>query len=216
MLVFAIFFGRLAKIPSDGIPYPLFSLAALIPWQFFASALAQSSNSIVAEKQLITRIYFPRLIVPLAAVLSTLVDLLVALVLLAVAMAYYRVVPGLAIVALPGLILLALLAALGVGLWLSALNVSYRDFRYTIPFLVQFWLFASPVAYPSSLVPAQWRALYALNPMVGVVDGFRWALLNGPAPELSVFGASALAVLTLTVTGGYFFRRMERSFADLV
>jgi lipopolysaccharide transport system permease protein len=176
MLVFSLFFGRLAKIPSDGIPYPIFTFCALLPWQLFAHALTESSNSLVANERLITKVYFPRLVVPIAAVLGGLVDFAVAFGILLVMMLYYGIVPTWAIVTLPGFILLAVMTALGVGLWLSALNVKYRDVRYTINFLIQFWLFATPVAYPSSLVPEKWRALYGLNPMAGVVEGFRWAL----------------------------------------
>src|SRR6185503_3463341 len=178
MLVFSLFFGRLARVPSDGIPYPVFAFCALVPWQLFANALTESSNSLVGNQNLITKVYFPRLVVPIAAVLSGLVDFLIAFAILIVMMLFYGIVPGPAILALPGFILLAVLTALAVGLWLSALNVQYRDVRYTMNFLVQFWLFATPVAYPSSIVPENWRALYGLNPMAGVVEGFRWALLG--------------------------------------
>jgi lipopolysaccharide transport system permease protein len=216
MLVFSVFFGRLAKVPSNGLPYPLFALCALIPWQFFATALTQASNSVVAEKQLVTKVYFPRLAVPLSAVLASLVDLVVSFCILLVMMAYYRVMPGPAAFLLPVFVVLAFASALSVSLWLSALNVRYRDFRYTIPFIVQFWLFATPVAYPSSLVPERWRVLYGLNPMAGVVEGFRWALLAGPRPPLDMLGASAAAVAVILVSGLFYFRRTERTFADLV
>jgi lipopolysaccharide transport system permease protein len=216
MLVFSLFFGRLAKVPSDGIPYPVFTFCALLPWQLFAHSLTESSNSLVGNQNLITKVYFPRLVIPIAAVLGGLVDFCIAFVILLLLMAWFGLVPTLAVVALPGFILLAILTALGVGLWLSALNVQYRDVRYTIGFLTQFWLFATPVAYPSSLIPAQWRWLYGLNPMAGVVEGFRWALLGktqGPGWLLLV---SVLVVIILLVSGLYYFRRMEQTFADVV
>ena len=215
MLVFSLFFGRLAKVPSDGIPYPIFTFCALLPWQLFAHALTESSNSLVANERLITKVYFPRLVVPMSAVLGGLVDFAVAFVILLVMMFYYRIVPTWAVLALPAFILLAVMTALGVGLWLSALNVKYRDVRYTINFLIQFWLFATPVAYPSSIVPERWRALYGLNPMAGVVDGFRWALL-GKQPPGAMLAVSVGVVLVILVGGLYYFRRMEQEFADVV
>jgi lipopolysaccharide transport system permease protein len=216
MLVFSLFFGRLAGVPSDGLPYPVFSLCGLLPWQLFAHALTQSSNSLVGSQNLITKVYFPRLVVPISAVLGGLVDFAIALVILLVMLFFYGIVPGWQIVTLPGLILLAVLAALAVGLWLAALNVQYRDVRYTITFLVQFWLFATPVAYPSSIVPEKWRALYGLNPMVGVVDGFRWALLGKPeSPGLALL-VSVMVVFVLLAGGVYYFRRLEQQFADIV
>ncbi len=216
MLVFSLFFGRLAKIPSDGIPYPIFTFCALLPWQLFAHALTESSNSLVGNQNLITKVYFPRLVVPIAAVLGGLVDFAVAFAILLVMMFYYGVVPGWAIVTLPGFILLAVMTALGVGLWLSALNVKYRDVRYTITFLVQFWLFATPVAYPSSIVPAKWRALYGLNPMAGVVEGFRWALLGKTEAPGAMLWVSVAVVIVILIGGLYYFRRMEQEFADVV
>ena len=216
MLVFSLFFGRLAKVPSDGLPYPVFTYCALLPWQLFAYALAESSNSLVTNERLITKVYFPRLVVPISSVLGGLMDFAVAFVLLLGMMAYYGIVPHLAILALPLFILLAVMTALGVGLWLSALNVKYRDVRYTINFITQFWLFATPVAYPSSLVPERWRALYGLNPMAGVVEGFRWALLGkepAPGPLLAV---SVTVVVVMLVGGLYYFKRMEETFADIV
>src|SRR5262245_18184476 len=195
MVVFSLFFGRLAGVPSDGLPYPLFTFCGLLPWQLFAHALSESSNSLVGSQNLVTKVYFPRLVVPISAVLGGLIDFAIALVILLVMLFFYGIVPGWQIVTLPGFILLAVLAALGVGLWLAALNVQYRDVRYTITFLVQFWLFATPVAYPSSIVPEKWRALYGLNPMVGVVDGFRWALLGRPqSPGLPLL-VSVIVVL---------------------
>jgi lipopolysaccharide transport system permease protein len=216
MLVFSLFFGRLAKIPSDGIPYPIFTFCALLPWQLFAHALTESSNSLVANERLITKVYFPRLVVPIAAVLGGLVDFAVAFAILLVMMLYYGIVPTWAIVTLPGFILLAVMTALGVGLWLSALNVKYRDVRYTINFLIQFWLFATPVAYPSSLVPEKWRALYGLNPMAGVVEGFRWALLGKQQAPGAMLWVSVAVVILILIGGLYYFRRMEQEFADVV
>lgn len=215
MVVFSIFFGLLAKIPSDGLPYPIFAFSALLPWQLFAHALTESSHSLIANEKLITKIYFPRLIIPLSAVLAGLVDFAFAFIVLLGMMVFYGIVPH-NLWILPFFVLLALLAALGVGLWLSALNVQYRDVRYTIPFLTQVWFFISPVAYPTSLVPESWRFLYSLNPMVGVVEGFRWALLGkaqSPRPLLLV----SVAVVTLLLMSGlYYFRRMEKTFADVI
>jgi len=216
MIVFSIFFGYLGKIPSDGIPYPIFIYAALLPWQLFANSLTASGNSLVINQQLITKVYFPRLLIPMSAILVGLVDFCIALVVFLGLMAYYNIYPTVAILTLPFLILLAIITALAVGLWLTALNVQYRDVQYTIPFLTQFWLFATPIAYPSSLVPEQWRALYALNPMVGVVEGFRWALLgNGGSLDSSIF-ISFLVTGILLVGGLFYFKRMERTFADVV
>lgn len=216
MLVFSLFFGRLAKIPSDGIPYPVFTFCALIPWQLFANALSEASNSLIGNQNLITKVYFARLVIPIAAVVSGLVDFLIAFVILIGMMLFYGIVPGWAILTLPGFILLAVLTALAVGLWLSALNVQYRDVRYTMSFLVQFWLFATPVAYPSSIVPESWRALYGINPMAGVVEGFRWALLGKSSPPSAMLFVSVFVVLVLLVGGLYYFRRMEQEFADVV
>ena len=216
MLVFSIFFGRLGKIPSDGLPYPLFAFCALLPWQLFANSLGEAGNSLVSNQALITKVYFPRLVMPISATLSGLVDFAIAFLLLLAMMAYYHVAPTAAVWTLPLFVLLALVTALGAGLWLSALNVQYRDVRYTIPFLTQFWLFATPIAYPSSLVPERWRALYGLNPMAGVVEGFRWALLgsgNAPGPMVAV---SVVASVVMLVTGLFYFTRMERTFADRV
>jgi len=216
MIVFSIFFGHLAKIPSDGLPYPIFAYCALLPWQLFSHAMMESGNSLVANQNLITKVYFPRLVIPLSAVLAGLVDFGIAFLVLLGMMAYYGMVPTMAVVTLPLFILLAIATALAVGLWLSALNVQYRDVRYTIPFLTQFWLLATPIAYPSSLVPEGWRVLYGLNPMAGVVEGFRWALLgtsNAPGAMLTV---SVAVVLALLISGLYYFRSMERTFADVV
>jgi lipopolysaccharide transport system permease protein len=216
MVVFSIFFGRFAKMPSDGVPYPVFAFAALLPWQLFAYALSESANSLVGSQHLITKVYFPRLIVPLASVLAGLVDFAIAFIVLLALMWHYAIVPTRAVVLLPLFVALALATALSVGLWLSSLNVKYRDVRYTIPFLTQFWLFATPVAYPTSIVPEQWRPLLGLNPMTGVVEGFRWALLGkaeGPGPVLAV----SVAVVAMMLVGGLlYFRQTERTFADLV
>jgi lipopolysaccharide transport system permease protein len=216
MVVFSIFFGRLAKVPSDGIPYPVFAFTALLPWQLFAFALTESSNSLVSNQNLITKVYFPRLVAPMASVLAGLVDFSIAFAVLLVMMAYYGIAPTRAVAVLPLFVLLAVATALGVGLWLSALNVKFRDVRYTIPFLTQLWMFATPVAYPSSLVPQPWRAWFGLNPMAGVVEGFRWALLGkagGPGPLLWV---SVAAVAALLFGGVVYFRRTEATFADIV
>jgi lipopolysaccharide transport system permease protein len=216
MIVFSIFFGRLAGIPSDGLPYPVFAFCALLPWQLFAHSLTESSNSLVANQNLITKIYFPRLAIPLSSVIAGLVDFVIAFGVLIGMMGYYHITPTQAIWTLPLFVLMAIALALGVGLWLSALNVLYRDVRYIIPFLAQAWLFATPIAYPSSLVPEQWRTMYGINPMAGVVEGFRWALLgtgNAPGAMLAV---SAVVTLLVLIFGLYYFRRMERTFADMV
>ena len=216
MIVFTVFFHNFGKIPSDGLPYPVFAYCALLPWQLFAYSLGESGNSLVANQNLITKVYFPRFIIPLSSTLSGLMDFVIAFVVLLGMMAFYGIRPTSAVWTLPLFILLAIVTALGAGLWLSALNVEYRDVRYAIPFLTQFWLFLTPIAYPSSIVPTQWRALYGINPMVGVVEGFRWALLgSGNAPGLMVV-VSVLAALALLVSGMFYFRRMERTFADKV
>jgi lipopolysaccharide transport system permease protein len=215
MIVFSLFFGKLAKVPSDGLPYPIFSYAALLPWNLFASSLGQSSNSLVNSANLIKKIYFPRLVIPLSSVLSGVIDFAIAFAILLGMLVYYDVRPTPAIWLLPFFLLLTLIAALGVGIWLSALNVEFRDVRYVIPFLTQFWLFATPVAYPSSLLAGGWRILYGVNPMAGVVEGFRWALL-GTQPPSAMIGVSALISLAILASGVLYFRRMEKSFADLV
>jgi lipopolysaccharide transport system permease protein len=216
MVVFSLFFGRLAKMPSDGVPYHLFSMAGLVPWTFFANGLVQSSNSTVGSANLIQKVYFPRLVIPVAAVLSGLVDFLLSFAVLVVLIVAAGVSITAGVLWLPLLLLLALATALGVGLWLAALNVLYRDVRYILPFVVQLWMFATPIAYPSSLLREPWRIVYGLNPMVGVVEGFRWALLGtktAPGPMLAVSAAASVAIL---IGGAYYFRRMERTFADLV
>src|SRR5712692_4887151 len=216
MVVFSLFFGYLARVPSDGLPYPIFAYCALLPWQLFAHSLTESSNSLVANERLITKVYFPRLVVPISAVLGGLLDFAIAFLILLLMMAYYGVRPTWAIVTLPAFLLLAMLTALGVGLWLSALNVKYRDVRYTITFLIQFWLFATPVAYSASIVPARWRALYGLNPMAGVVEGFRWALLGKSEGPGALLPVSVTVVILILIGGLYYFRRMEAEFADVV
>jgi lipopolysaccharide transport system permease protein len=216
MVVFSLFFGRLAGIPSDGIPYPIFSYAGLVPWTFFANGLGGSTNSLVGSANLIKKVYFPRLAIPLAAVLSEAVDFAIAFVVLVAMMLYFGITPTVHIVWLPLLALLAVVTSLGVGLWLSALNVQFRDVRYVVPFMTQFWMFATPIAYPSSLLSEPWRPVYALNPMVGVVEGFRWALLGtatAPGPMIVVSSVMAVAVL---IGGAFYFRRMEKRFADIV
>ncbi len=216
MVIFSLFFGRLAKIPSDGIPYPIFSYAALVPWTFFANGLANSSNSLVNNANVIKKIYFPRLVTPIATVMSGAVDFVLAFVVLLAMMAFYGIAPTANIVWLPLLLLLAVATSLGVGFWLSALNVQFRDVRYAIPFLVQAWLFATPIAYPSSLLDEPWRTLYGINPMVGVVEGFRWALLGtDTAPGPIILVSSVVAVARL-VSGAFYFRRLEKTFADVV
>ncbi len=215
MIVFSLFFGRLVGVPSDGIPYPIFNYAGLLPWQYFATALSQSANSMVTSANLIRKVYFPRLLVPIASTAAGLVDFSIAFIVLLGMMVYYQVVPTLAVLLLPLFLLLAIVSVLGVGLWLSALNVQYRDIRHIVPFLVQFWMFATPVVYPSSLLGEPWRTLYGLNPMVGVVEGFRWALLGTNPPSAMIILSACVSVI-LFVSGLFYFRRMERSFADFV
>ena len=216
MLIFSLFFGRLVKVPSDGIPYPIFAFAALVPWTFFANGLNQSSNSLIASANLLKKVYFPRLAIPIATVLAGVVDFILAFVVLLLLIAYYRITPTINIVWTPLFLALAFVTSLGVGLWMSALNVKYRDVRYVVPFLIQIWLFATPVAYPSSLLSQPWRTIYGLNPMVGVVEGFRWALLGtNTAPGLMV-AASAVAALLILISGAFYFRYMEKTFADVV
>ena len=216
MIVFSLFFGRLAKVPSDNVPYPIFSFAALVPWTFFASGLAQSSNSLVSSANLISKVYFPRLVIPIAGVLGGIVDLLLAFVVLLGMMLFYGIAPSINTLFLPLFLLLALVISLGVGLWLSALNVEYRDVRYVLPFITQFWLFMTPIAYPSSLLSQPWRTIYGLNPMVGVVEGFRWALLGTNTAPGAIIVVSSLAASTILISGAFYFRRMEKTFADVV
>jgi len=216
MVIFTLFFGKLAGMPSEGLPYPIFYYSALLPWVYFANALNQATLTIVEHQRVITKIYFPRILLPLSAVLSGLVDFSFAFTILIGMMVFYRVVPTAATLLLPLFLLLAISTAFGVGLWLSALNAIYRDVRYAVPFVVQCWMFASPVIYPSSLVPERWRWLYALNPMTGVIEGFRWALLGQSKPLGSLLFASAGAVLLLMAGGLVYFQRMEGTIADVV
>jgi lipopolysaccharide transport system permease protein len=216
MGVFTLFFGRLAKLPSEGLPYPVFYFAALVPWMYFSYALQSATNVVVENQRVITKVYFPRLVLPFSAVLSGLVDFAIGFVVLAMLTFAYGIRPTLAALWLPLLLLLAILTALGVGLWMSALNALYRDVRYVMPFVVQFWMFASPVAYPSTLVPERWRWLYGLNPMTGVIDGFRWALTGHGQPPGAVMLASAAMVALVLIGGLFFFQRMESTVADRV
>jgi len=215
MLIFTVIFGGFAKIPSDGVPYPLFVLAALLPWLLFAEGLTRSTTSMITNANIMTKVYFPRLIMPLSSIISPLVDFMISFVILMVMMAWYGFTPSVNIVFLPVFLLLALATSLGVGLWLSALNVKYRDFQYTVPFLIQIWMFASPVVYSSSLVPESLRLVFGLNPMTGVIEGFRWALLGSGTPSAMVL-VSVGMVIVLLVSGMFYFRRMEQYYADIV
>jgi len=216
MVIFSVFFGRLARIPSEGIPYPIFAYAALLPWTYFAQSLNACNNSLVGNSHLITKVYFPRLIIPISSVLSGLVNFGISFSILLAMMLYYQITPTLAALLLPFLTIMAMATALGAGLWLSALNVQYRDIRYAISFLIQFWFFATPVVYPSNLVPNKWRLIYALNPMVGIVEGFRRALLGKGQIIGPMFILSIIIIVLLLVTGILYFRRMEKGFADVV
>lgn len=216
LTVFSLFFGRLVGGSPSGVPYPVLTMCALLPWQLFSYALTQSSNSLVQDAEVLRKVYFPRLVLPIASVIAGLLDFAIAFVVLGLVMAFYAIAPGPRVVAVPALVLLVVCAALSVGFWLSALNVRYRDVRYALPFLAQLWMFATPIAYPVSIVPEQWRPLYGLNPMVGVIEGFRWALLGEPAPSLALIGVSTAATAALLVGGLFYFRRLESRFADMV
>ncbi len=216
MIVFSLFFGRLAKIPSDNLPYPIFSYAALVPWTFFANGLTLSASSLVSSSNLIKKIYFPRLAIPIATVLSGILDFVLAFVVLLLMMVYYGITPTANVIWLPFFMLLALVTSLGVSLWLTTLNVEFRDVRFTIPFIVQVWMFATPIAYSSTLLHEPWRTLYGLNPMVGVVEGFRWALLGTDIDHGPMIAVSSLVALLILIGGAFYFRRMEKTFADLV
>lgn len=216
MLVFTLFFGKLAHVPSGGLPYPIFYYSALLPWMYFSSALQGATNTIVENQRVITKVYFPRVLLPLAATVSGLVDFAASLMLFLAMMVFYGIRPSAAMLLFPVFLLLGMLTALGVGLWLSALNAVYRDVRYVLPFLVQFWMFVSPVAYPSSLVPAKWQWVYALNPMTGVIDGFRWSLTGSGTPPGAMLVVSATAVVAILLGGIVFFQKMETTIVDVV
>ncbi|MHB8121092.1 MAG: ABC transporter permease [Desulfuromonadaceae bacterium] len=214
MIIFTLIFGNMAKIPSDGIPYPVFAFSALLPWSYFAQALARTSGSVVNSSSLVTKIYFPRLLIPLAASIAPVVDLFFSFVVLMALMAWFKIAPTWGLLALPLFLALAVMTALAVGLWASALNVKYRDVGSIIPFLVQVWMYASPVAYPVSMVPEKWRLIYSLNPMVAVIEGFRWAFLGKESPDLLMMAVSAAVVVLLLFGGIVYFKKMEQTFAD--
>ncbi len=216
MVVFSVIFGALAKLPSEGLPYPIFSFTALLPWQLFAVALSASSNSLISSGTLISKVYFPRIVITIASMLTGVVDFCIAFLVLLAMMAYYGVTPTIRMLTLPFYLVLALASALSVGIWLAALNVKYRDFRYVVPFLVQVWMYATPIAYSSSLVPEKWKILYGLNPMTGVVEGFRWALLGSGEGISQMVWVSVAVVIALLIGGLYYFKRMEHSFADMI
>jgi lipopolysaccharide transport system permease protein len=217
MVVFTVVFGNLAKLPSEGVPYPILVFSAMLPWQFFANSLSECSNSLITNSNLISKVYFPRLIVPISAIVVSFVDFMISGIILLGLMAWYNYVPSWRILTLPLFVALACAASIGAGLWLASLNVKYRDFRYIVPFIVQFGLYISPVGFSSSIVPAQWRFIYGLNPMVGVIDGFRWSILGGESKlDWQSFGLSLALVLLLLITGIAYFRKMERTFADVI
>lgn len=216
MIIFSLIFGRFAGLPSEGIPYPVFTFCALLPWNYFARSLGDSSDSLVGSSNLVTKVYFPRLILPLSKVFAGLIDFSIAFVILLGLMVWYQVEPTMGVLLLPVFLLIAMASALGVGLWLTALNVKYRDVKFVVPFLVQFWMYASPVAYSAIIVPEQWRWLYGLNPMVGVVEGFRWALLGKTAPDLGMMAVSLGIIFLIFISGLFYFKRMEHQFADII
>jgi lipopolysaccharide transport system permease protein len=216
MIIFTIIFGKIARLPSEGIPYAVFTYSALLPWQLFAYSLAQSSQSLVANEKLITKIYFPRIIIPMAPIFAGLIDFLISFAVFIAIMVFYGITPGFALIHLPVFILLVVLTSLGVGLWFTALNVRFRDVRYTVPFLTQVWFYLTPVAYYSTLIPESWQFVYRLNPMIGAVEGFRWALLNKAAPALSVLWVSATLSLVLLISGLFYFQKVEGEFADII
>jgi len=216
MIIFSVIFGKLAKLPSDGIPYPIFTYCALLPWNYFSRSLSDSSDSLVASANLITKVYFPRLILPLSKVLAALIDFGVAFVILLGMMVWYRITPTYGLLFLPFFLLIAMLSSLGAGLWLTALNVKYRDVKFVVPFLAQFWMYASPVAYSTSLIPEKWQWFYGLNPMVGVIEGFRWALLGKGAPNGAMMSVSCIVIGILFIAGLYYFALVEKTFADLI
>jgi lipopolysaccharide transport system permease protein len=216
ILIFTLLFSRMASVPSDGMPYPIFAFAALLPWTYFSQAIGRSGSSLVNNAGLVTKVYFPRLAIPIAAVLAPLVDFVVTLAILLVMMAYYRIVPGWSFFAVPLFLLMCIVTALAASLWLSALCVKYRDVGVAIPFLLQVWLYASPVVYPASKIPEKWRVLYSLNPMAGVIEGFRWSLLGADRPDLRLLAGSCVAVMVMLCAGVIYFRQTEQTFADVV
>ena len=216
MILFTIFFGRMAGVPSEGVPYPLFAFAALLPWQYFATTLGNAANSLVNNSNLLSKVYFPRLLIPLTSLFPPAVDFMIAFVVLIGLMFYYRQAPSVQVIWLPAFLILAMVTTLGAGLWFAAMNVKYRDVRHIVSVLVQFGMFVSPVAYPSRIVPMPWLNLYALNPMVGVIEGFRWALLGTGAAPLRLIAISSLAALAMLISGLYYFRYTEKTFADVI
>ncbi len=216
MVVFTVVFGRIAKLPSNGVPYPILVFAAMLPWQFFSTSLSEASNSLVGNANLISKVYFPRLIIPAGAVITSMVDFFISFALLGVLMLWYGFWPDWRILTLPGFTIIAFLAALGPGLYLTALNVKYRDFRYVIPFIVQFGLFISPVGFSSDIIPEKWRLVYALNPIVGVIDGFRWAICGTTPLHLPTFALSMAVTAFFLWLGVWYFRRTEKTFADVI
>jgi len=216
MVIFTIVFGKFAKLPSEGIPYPIFTYCALLPWNYFARSLTDSSNSLVGSAHLITKVYFPRLILPMSKVFAGLIDFAIAFVILLGMMAWYRITPSSGLLLLPVFVLIAMVTSLAIGLWLTAINVKYRDVVFVVPFLAQFWMYASPVAYSITIVPDKWQWVYGLNPMVGVIEGFRWALLGKDSPNITVMLVSVVIILLLLVSGLFYFKRMETTFADII
>jgi len=216
MVIFSIIFGYLAKLPSEGIPYPIYTFCALLPWNYFARSLSDSSDSLVSSANLVTKVYFPRLILPLSKVLAGFIDFTIAFVILLVLMVWYQIAPSYGIFLLPAFMLIAILTAFGIGLWLTALNVKYRDIKFVVPFITQLWMYTSPVAYSTSLIPEKWQWLYGLNPMVGVIEGFRWALLSKGAPDPVMMSVSTVIVLIILVGGIYYFRKTEQTFSDII
>ena len=216
MIIFTVIFGKFAKLPSEGVPYPIFTFCALLPWNYFARSLSDSSDSLVGSSHLVSKVYFPRLILPLSKVFAGLVDFSIAFIILLAMMIWYGITPGYGVIFLPLFVFIALLSALGVGMWLTALNVKYRDVRFVVPFLTQFWMYASPVAYSATIVPEKWRTVYGLNPMAGVIEGFRWALLDKAAPDLSMVFISITLILIVLLSGLFYFKKMENNFADII
>jgi lipopolysaccharide transport system permease protein len=216
MVIFSLFFGRLAQVPSDGIPYPIFSYTALVPWTFFANGLLQASNILVNNANMVKKIYFPRLIMPISSVMAGIVDFVLAFLVLLMMMFYFRIYPTANIVWLPLFLLLALVTSLGTSFWFSAMNAQFRDIRYIVPFVIQAWMFLSPIVYPSSLIPEPWRTIYGINPMAGVVEGFRWALLGTDTEPGLMTIVSAIVAIAILLSGAYYFRRMEKTFADVM